>query len=132
MTAVDTIPSPSPQRRIIFKKQSSPMMSPGNRRRKDVGDYWLGKTLGKGSSGTIDIFIFIHIIHTSTIGCVKIGIHKVTGEKVAIKIISKSHLAANASVEKAVKREIAVMKLIKHPNIMSLLDVIDLSDSPNL
>lgn len=55
-----------------------------------------------------------------------------TGEKVAIKIISKSHLAANASVEKAVKREIAVMKLISHPNIMSLLDVIDLSDSPNL
>ena len=55
-----------------------------------------------------------------------------TGEKVAIKIIPKSHLAANVSVEKAVKREIAVMKLIKHPNIMSLLDVIDLSDSPNL
>ncbi|CEP19895.1 hypothetical protein [Parasitella parasitica] len=91
------------------------MMSPGNRRRKDVGDYWLGKTLGRGSSGRV-----------------KIGIHKVTGEKVAIKIISKSHLAANASVEKAVKREIAVMKLISHPNIMSLLDVIDLSDSPNL
>lgn len=65
-------------------------------------------------------------------GRVKIGIHKVTGEKVAIKIISKSHLASNASVEKAVKREIAVMKLINHPNIMSLLDVIDLSDSPNL
>ncbi|KAG1351972.1 hypothetical protein G6F62_002832 [Rhizopus arrhizus] len=115
MTVVDTIPSPSPQRRVLFKKQSSPIMSPGNRRRKDVGDYWLGKTLGKGSSG-----------------CVKIGIHKMTGEKVAIKIIPKSHLAANASVEKAVKREIAVMKLIKHPNIMSLLDVIDLSDSPNL
>lgn len=65
-------------------------------------------------------------------GRVKIGIHKVTGEKVAIKIIAKSHLAANASVEKAVKREIAVMKLISHPNIMSLIDVIDLSDSPNL
>ncbi|KAL9556857.1 hypothetical protein MBANPS3_001679 [Mucor bainieri] len=91
------------------------MMSPGNRRRKDVGDYWLGKTLGRGSSGRV-----------------KIGIHKVTGEKVAIKIIAKSHLAANASVEKAVKREIAVMKLISHPNIMSLIDVIDLSDSPNL
>lgn len=115
MSIVDTIPSPSPQRRTLFKKQSSPNMSPGNRRRKDVGDYWLGKTLGKGSSG-----------------CVKIGIHKMTGEKVAIKIIPKSHLAANVSVEKAVKREIAVMKLIKHPNIMSLLDVIDLSDSPNL
>ncbi|KAG2229922.1 hypothetical protein INT48_008303 [Thamnidium elegans] len=112
--------SPSPQRRALAKyphsnKHNSPIMSPGNRRRKDVGDYWLGKTLGRGSSGRV-----------------KIGIHKVTGEKVAIKIISKSHLAANASVEKAVKREIAVMKLISHPNIMSLLDVIDLSDSPNL
>ncbi|OAD67423.1 hypothetical protein PHYBLDRAFT_118276 [Phycomyces blakesleeanus NRRL 1555(-)] len=90
-------------------------MSPGNRRRKDIGDYWLGKTLGRGSSGRV-----------------KIGIHKITGEKVAVKIIAKSHLASNVSVEKAVKREIAVMKLINHPNIMSLIDVIDLSDSPNL
>ncbi|KAI9487825.1 MAG: kinase-like domain-containing protein [Benjaminiella poitrasii] len=119
MTTVDTMVSPTPQRKVFGKfsnkKQKSPMSSPGNRRRKEVGDYWLGKTLGRGSSGRV-----------------KIGIHKVTGEKVAIKIIPKSHLAANASVEKAVKREIAVMKLINHPNIMSLLDVIDLSDSPNL
>ncbi|KAI8878199.1 Pkinase-domain-containing protein [Backusella circina FSU 941] len=93
----------------------SPILSPGRRRRKDVGDYWLGKTLGRGSSGRV-----------------KMGIHKVTGEKVAIKIISKSHLATNTTVERAVKREIAVMKLINHPNIMSLLDVIDLADSPNL
>lgn len=60
MTVVDTIPSPSPQRRVLFKKQSSPIMSPGNRRRKDVGDYWLGKTLGKGSSGMhTEFMIFI-------------------------------------------------------------------------
>ncbi|KAI8138547.1 kinase-like domain-containing protein [Fennellomyces sp. T-0311] len=134
------IASPAPQRRIVVKPTSanssnsssssnhyrrhsgrvqpsfSPgVTSPGNRRRKDIGDYWLGKTLGKGSSGRV-----------------KLGIHKVSGEKVAIKIISKSHLKANASVERAVKREIAVMKLIHHPNIMTLLDVIDLSDSPNL
>ncbi|KAI8049145.1 kinase-like domain-containing protein [Gilbertella persicaria] len=121
MTIINsTMASPSPQRRLLAKFPhnkhiNSPIMSPGNRRRKDVGDYWLGKTLGRGSSGRV-----------------KVGIHKVTGEKVAIKIISKSHLAANASVEKAVKREIAVMKLISHPNIMSLLDVVDLSDSPNL
>ncbi|KAI8972483.1 kinase-like domain-containing protein [Pilobolus umbonatus] len=117
MTSIDMMVSPSPQRRILKypNKMNSPLMSPSNRRRKDVGDYWLGKTLGKGSSGRV-----------------KMGIHKVTGEKVAIKIISKSHLASNASVEKAVKREIAVMKLISHPNIMTLIDVIDLSDSPNL
>lgn len=75
---------------------------------------------------------FFKQTYASPLGRVKLGIHKVSGEKVAIKIISKSHLAANASVEHAVKREIAVMKLIHHPNIMRLLDVIDLSDSPNL
>ncbi|CAM0142436.1 unnamed protein product [Umbelopsis sp. WA50703] len=119
-----TIASPAPQRRSIRKKAVkkpsleafTPFSSPTTgRRRKDVGDYWLGHTLGKGSSGRV-----------------KIGVHKETGQKVAIKIISKTHLASNGSVERAVKREIAVMKLIDHPNIISLIDVIDMSDSPNL
>lgn len=66
------------------------------------------------------------------VGRVKLGVHKVTGQKVAVKIISKSHLKSNASVEKSIKREIAVMKLIKHPNIINLIDVIDLSDATNL
>lgn len=55
MTLIDTIASPTPQRKILKTpkhKLYSPLMSPGNRRRKDVGDYWLGKTLGRGSSGT--------------------------------------------------------------------------------
>ncbi|KAI8099714.1 uncharacterized protein BX664DRAFT_377459 [Halteromyces radiatus] len=56
----------------------------------------------------------------------------VTGEKVAVKIISKSYLASNATTERAVKREIAIMKLIQHPHIMRLIDVIDVQDSPNL
>lgn len=58
-------------------------------------------------------------------GRVKLGIHKHTGEQVAIKIISKAHLAANPAIEKAVRREIAIMKLIRHPNVMALVDVID-------
>ncbi|KAI8100107.1 kinase-like domain-containing protein, partial [Halteromyces radiatus] len=116
------VASPAPQRRryvnTTIKPSSlkmSPILSPGNRRRKEVGEYWLGKTLGKGSSGRV-----------------KLGVHKVTGQKVAVKIISKSHLNSNASIEKSVKREIAVMKLIKHPNIINLIDVIDLSDATNL
>jgi hypothetical protein len=58
-------------------------------------------------------------------GRVKLGIHKHTGEQVAIKIISKAHLAANPAIEKAVRREIAIMKLVRHPNVMALVDVID-------
>lgn len=63
----DTMASPSPQRRVLAadkyrhtKHYPSPMMSPGNKRRKDVGDYWLGKTLGRGSSGTLSLFHFDH------------------------------------------------------------------------
>ncbi|CAO3585663.1 unnamed protein product [Absidia cylindrospora] len=76
--------------------------------RKCIGDYYVGKTLGKGASGRV-----------------KLGIHRHTGEQVAIKIISKAHLAANPAIEKAVRREIAIMKLIRHPNVMALVDVID-------
>ncbi|KAI9304917.1 hypothetical protein BJ944DRAFT_277982 [Cunninghamella echinulata] len=76
--------------------------------RKLIGDYYVGKTLGKGASGRV-----------------KLGVHKHTGEHVAIKIISKAHLAANPAIEKAVRREIAIMKLIRHPNVMTLIDVID-------
>ncbi|KAI8065429.1 hypothetical protein BC940DRAFT_258943 [Gongronella butleri] len=80
--------------------------------RKCIGDYYVGKTLGKGASGRV-----------------KLGVHKHTGEQVAIKIISKAHLAANPAIEKAVRREIAIMKLIRHPNVMSLVDVIDDANS---
>ncbi|CAO3596498.1 unnamed protein product [Absidia cylindrospora] len=121
--STDIMASPAPQRRRFANpagskpstQKMSPILSPGNRKRKEIGEYWLGKTLGKGSSGRV-----------------KLGVHKVTGQKVAVKIISKSHLHSNPSVEKSVKREIAVMKLIKHPNIINLIDVIDLSDATNL
>ncbi|CDH53197.1 camk camkl gin4 protein kinase [Lichtheimia corymbifera JMRC:FSU:9682] len=83
--------------------------------RKCIGEYYVGKTLGKGASGRV-----------------KLGIHRHTGEQVAIKIISKSHLAANPAIEKAVRREIALMKLITHPNVMGLIDVIDDENSPDL
>jgi hypothetical protein len=57
--ATDIVASPTPQRRRLVSHhnnhsntKTSPILSPGNRRRKEIGDYWLGKTLGKGSSGT--------------------------------------------------------------------------------
>ncbi|ORY89975.1 hypothetical protein BCR43DRAFT_480777 [Syncephalastrum racemosum] len=83
--------------------------------RRCIGDYYVGKTLGKGASGRV-----------------KLGVHRVTGEQVAIKIISKSHLMANPTIEKAVRREVAIMKLINHPNVMGLIDVIDDDSSPDL
>ncbi|KAH8550159.1 kinase-like domain-containing protein [Umbelopsis sp. PMI_123] len=85
------------------------------RPKKYVGDYYLGRTLGKGASGRV-----------------KLGIHRVTGEYVAVKIINKAYLSANPAIDKAVKREIAIMKLIHHPSIMALHDVIEDDESPEL
>lgn len=69
-----------------------------------VGPYKQGKTLGKGQTGLV-----------------KTGIHCQTGETVAIKIINRTKLSQ--SIINKVEREIAIMKLIEHPNVLALFDV---------
>lgn len=69
-----------------------------------VGPYRLDKTLGKGQTGLV-----------------KLGVHCLTGRKVAIKIINRSKLSE--SVLQKVEREIAIMKLIEHPHVLGLFDV---------
>lgn len=69
-----------------------------------VGPYRLDKVLGKGQTGLV-----------------KLGIHCITGQKVAIKIINRSKLSE--SVLQKVEREIAIMKLIEHPHVLGLYDV---------
>ncbi|XP_070573479.1 serine/threonine-protein kinase BRSK2-like [Ptychodera flava] len=69
-----------------------------------VGPYKLEKTLGKGQTGLV-----------------KLGVHCVTGRKVAIKIVNRDKLSE--SVLMKVEREIAIMKLIEHPHVLGLYDV---------
>ncbi|VDK84235.1 unnamed protein product [Litomosoides sigmodontis] len=52
---------------------------------------------------------------------VKTGTHCITGRKVAVKIVNKEKLSE--SVLQKVEREIAIMKLIEHPNVLHLYDV---------
>ncbi|KAF9052351.1 Pkinase-domain-containing protein, partial [Hymenopellis radicata] len=82
--------------------------------------YWkVGRTIGKGSSGRV-----------------KIARHAKTGQMAAVKIVPKAFLYSrmdslnNAAdeaerFELALQREIVIMKLIDHPNIMKLYDVWD-------
>ena len=65
----------------------------------------LGKTLGEG-----------------TFGKVKLAIHTLTGEKVAVKILEKDRIVDVSDVER-VAREIHILKLIRHPNIIQLYEV---------
>uniref|UniRef100_A0A7N8XU91 Serine/threonine-protein kinase BRSK2-like n=1 Tax=Mastacembelus armatus TaxID=205130 RepID=A0A7N8XU91_9TELE len=69
-----------------------------------VGPYRLEKTLGKGQTGLV-----------------KLGIHCITGQKVAIKIVNREKLSE--SVLMKVEREIAILKLIEHPHVLKLYDV---------
>ncbi|XP_077953958.1 serine/threonine-protein kinase BRSK2 isoform X3 [Gasterosteus aculeatus] len=56
-----------------------------------------------------------------TSGLVKLGIHCVTCQKVAIKIVNREKLSE--SVLMKVEREIAILKLIEHPHVLKLHDV---------
>ncbi|KAM8825581.1 serine/threonine-protein kinase BRSK2-like isoform 3-T3 [Synchiropus picturatus] len=69
-----------------------------------VGPYRLEKTLGKGQTGLV-----------------KLGVHCITGQKVAIKIVNREKLSQ--SVLMKVEREIAILKLIEHPHVLKLHDV---------
>uniref|UniRef100_A0A8C1Q0P5 Si:dkey-16p21.7 n=1 Tax=Cyprinus carpio TaxID=7962 RepID=A0A8C1Q0P5_CYPCA len=55
------------------------------------------------------------------LGLVKLGIHCITGQKVAIKIVNREKLSE--SVLMKVEREIAILKLIEHPHVLKLHDV---------
>ncbi|KAI7892847.1 kinase-like domain-containing protein [Mucor mucedo] len=78
-----------------------------NKKKKEIGDYVLCRTIGRGASGRV-----------------KLGIHKITGEKVAIKMISRSQLTASSSTAKSVQRELAVLQLLHHPHLIDLRQVL--------
>ncbi|XP_011666725.1 MAP/microtubule affinity-regulating kinase 3 isoform X5 [Strongylocentrotus purpuratus] len=71
-----------------------------------VGKYRLIKTIGKGNFAKV-----------------KLAKHIPTGKEVAIKIIDKTQL--NPSSLQKVYREVKIMKLLDHPNIVKLFEVIE-------
>ncbi|KAL8798036.1 MAG: hypothetical protein Q9182_007018 [Xanthomendoza sp. 2 TL-2023] len=94
-------------------------------RKTHIGPWQMGKTIGKGSSGRV-----------------RRARHCVTGQDAAIKIVSKAVAAKLRTTSLAhmenllsaddhrkrpipfgIEREVIIMKLIEHPNIISLYDV---------
>ncbi|KAF9820578.1 hypothetical protein IEO21_01281 [Rhodonia placenta] len=94
---------------------------PRRSRREDdpkmIGLWKVGRTIGKGSSGRV-----------------RIARHTKTGQYAAVKIVSKNALLSSRMslhslgdeaerILHSIEREIVIMKLIEHPNIMRLYDV---------
>lgn len=73
--------------------------------RTRVGKYELGRTLGEGN--------FAKVKHAKNIE---------TGQHVAIKILEKEKIFKDKMVDQ-IKREISTMKLVKHPNVVQLYEV---------
>ncbi|XP_011039062.1 PREDICTED: CBL-interacting serine/threonine-protein kinase 9-like isoform X1 [Populus euphratica] len=73
--------------------------------RTRVGKYELGKTIGEGSFAKV-----------------KVAKNVETGDVVAIKILDREQVLRHKMVEQ-LKREISTMKLIKHPNVIKIFEV---------
>lgn len=103
------------------------ILSNKGKRKTHVGPWQLGRTLGKGATGRV-----------------RLAKHAVTGQTAAIKIVSKKSAAMVQSESIAamdrnvsnfsgfsnarhmpcgIEREVVIMKLIEHPNVISLYDV---------
>ncbi|XP_019191370.1 PREDICTED: CBL-interacting serine/threonine-protein kinase 9 isoform X4 [Ipomoea nil] len=91
---------------ITFPSSSSiaAVGTPATRTR--VGKYELGNTLGEGSFAKV-----------------KYATNLDSGESVAIKIIDRDRILRHKMVE-GIKREISTMKLIKHPNVLRIFEVL--------
>ena len=82
--------------------------NPYNQKKQNiVGNYRIEKTIGEG-----------------TFGKVKLAIHIPTGEQVAIKILEKSKINDQDELER-VEKEIKYLKILNHPNIIQIYEIIE-------
>ncbi|GES63155.1 putative serine/threonine protein kinase [Aspergillus terreus] len=102
------------------------IVSSKGKRKTHVGPWQLGRTLGRGSTGRV-----------------RLAKHALTGQTAAIKIVSKKSAAIAQSesiaamdrniglfsntgtrpMPSGIEREVVIMKLIEHQNVISLYDV---------
>ncbi|XP_060972896.1 CBL-interacting serine/threonine-protein kinase 21 isoform X1 [Cannabis sativa] len=74
--------------------------------KKMIGKYEIGRTIGEG-----------------TFAKVKLGVDSTTGEYVALKVVDKLTVQ-NTNLMHQVQREIRTMKILHHPNIVRIHEVI--------
>jgi len=55
---------------------------------------------------------------------VKLGVHNLTGEKVAVKILEKDKIKDKKDIDR-ITREIKILKKVRHPNVIQLYEIIE-------
>lgn len=80
-------------------------MEPGP---QNFGPYVLIKSLGAGATGKV-----------------KLAVERETNRQCAIKIIAKSSFDTRPNLQTKIQREIALMRLVDHPHLLKLIDVLE-------
>lgn len=75
---------------------------------KEIGNYVILGSLGSGNSAKV-----------------KLAEHKLTHQKVAIKLLKKENLKNKPRLFEKLQREIALMSLFEHPHILRLYEVFE-------
>ena len=83
------------------------------------------KTNNELEENIIGNYAIKNIIDKGNISKVVLAKHIITGEKVAIKILNKKLFKKNILTLKRIKKQIHILKLVKHENIINLLEIID-------
>ncbi|KXS16880.1 Pkinase-domain-containing protein, partial [Gonapodya prolifera JEL478] len=109
--AVAQLPTPSTPTHRAQESASVDAKTPAEEPPIIIGKYRLDKTIGQG-----------------TYGKVKLGTHVDTGDKVAVKVIEKAQIKSPKQVAR-LQREIRFLKLLYHPHIVKVHDVMETSDS---
>lgn len=91
---------------IIEEHHECEIQTPRATRNVIFGKYEMGRLLGQG-----------------TFAKVYYGKNIITNENVAIKVISKEQVK-KAGMMEAIEREISVMRLVRHPNVVDLKEVL--------
>jgi BR serine/threonine kinase len=73
-----------------------------------VGAYVLARTLGCGSTGKV-----------------KLAMNQEKKQEVAIKIIPRSAFESKPDLQTKIQREIALMRLVEHPHLLKLVEVLE-------
>ncbi|EJD54596.1 Pkinase-domain-containing protein [Auricularia subglabra TFB-10046 SS5] len=90
----------------------------------------MSEPAGSTSNGTIypashlGQYVVVKDIAEGTFGTVKMGVHVITGHRVAMKYISKKMINATKT-KLRVQREVEYMRMLRHPHIIKLYEVIN-------
>jgi serine/threonine protein kinase len=79
-----------------------------------------------GYSNLFDFYEVKETLGKGKFGLVKAAVHKKTGKKVAVKVMSKKEMTVQ-DVELQ-RREIEILKMCQHPYIIRLLDIFENED----